>query len=50
MYGFSISLLLWLLNELFEVQAFFVIGLIWFGFLLIYGLVYMNTGDRFKRA
>ena len=49
MYGISFSILLFGLSELLENQAIFIIGLILFLSLIIFALVYSNTGDRFKK-
>ncbi|UGB33206.1 DUF3784 domain-containing protein [Metabacillus sp. B2-18] len=49
MYGISFSILLFGLSELLENQAIFMIGLILFLSLIIFALVYSNTGDRFKK-
>ena len=49
MYGICFSILLWALSELLEYQILFVIGLILFFSLIIFAIVYSNTGNRFKR-
>jgi len=49
MYGISLSLFLWALSEGLKNQLLFIIGLILFISLLIFALVYSNTGNRFKR-
>lgn len=49
MYGISFSTLLFALSELLENQIIFIIGLILFLSLIIFALVYSNTGDRFKK-
>ena len=49
MYGISFSTLLFALSELLENQIIFIIGLILFLSLIIFALVYSNTGNRFKK-
>jgi hypothetical protein len=49
MFGISFSIFLWALSELLEIQFLFYIGLVLFICLIVFGLVYSNTGDRFKK-
>ena len=49
MLGLSFSTFLWALSDLIEHQILFIIGLILFISILVFGLVYMNTGSRFKK-
>ncbi|MCA1065708.1 DUF3784 domain-containing protein [Rossellomorea sp. AcN35-11] len=49
MFGFSFSLLLWALSEWFDIQLLFIIGLGLFLGLIVFILVYTNTGNRFKK-
>lgn len=49
MYGISFSILLWGLSDLLEILVLFIIGLALFLILIIFALVYMNTGERFKK-
>jgi len=49
MYGICFSIFLWALSEMLEKQVLFIIGLILFLALIIFALVYLNTGDRFKK-
>ena len=49
MYGISFSLLLWALSDLLNIQVLFTIGLVLFLFLIVFVLVYSNTGNRFKK-
>ena len=49
MYGISFSILLWALSELLEIQVLFIIGLVLFFCLIVFVLVYANTGNRFKK-
>ncbi|EDL66256.1 DUF3784 domain-containing protein [Bacillus sp. SG-1] len=49
MYGISFSILLWALSEILEIQAMYFIGLVLFFCFILFGLVYFNTGNRFKK-
>ncbi len=49
MLGLSFSVLLWTLSDLLELQILFIIGLVLFISFLVFGLIYMNTGNRFKK-
>ncbi|RST71821.1 DUF3784 domain-containing protein [Siminovitchia acidinfaciens] len=49
MYGICLSILMWALSELLDNQALFVIGLILFIGIILFAVVYSNTGNRFKR-
>ncbi len=49
MYGYCFCVLLWVLNELFQTQWLFIVGLVLFVTLTIFLMIYMNTGNRFKR-
>ena len=49
MYGISFSILLWSLGEMLEIQVLFIIGLVLFLCLIVFVLMYSNTGNRFKR-
>ncbi|KUF31984.1 MULTISPECIES: DUF3784 domain-containing protein [Lysinibacillus] len=50
MYGYCFCVLLWILNELFHTQwLFFSIGLVLFVALTIFLMIYVNTGNRFKK-
>lgn len=49
MYGICLSILLWPLSEILEDQLICVFGLILFLSLIVFALVYSNTGNRFKR-
>lgn len=50
MYALSCSIFLWALSDLLDVQVLFVIGFILFMGILIFALVYLNTGNRFKKS
>lgn len=50
MYGISFSILLWALSDMLEVKALYYIGLILFFGFVIFTLVYLNTGNRFKKG
>lgn len=49
MYGLSFSLFLWGLSALFEITILFIIGSALFVSIVIFTLVYVNTGERFKK-
>lgn len=49
MYGICFCLLLWALSDFLENQILFVNGLILFIVIIVFTLVYTNTGDQFKR-
>ena len=49
MYGISFSILLWALSDMLEVQVLFIIGMVLFLGLIVFVLVYSNTGNRFKK-
>jgi Domain of unknown function (DUF3784) len=49
MYGFSFSIVLFAMSEMFENQLLLIIGLVLFFTLLIFTVVYANTGNRFKK-
>ncbi|WP_343070869.1 DUF3784 domain-containing protein [Bacillus sp. REN10] len=49
MYGICVSLLLWALSEILDYQILFGLGLILFVCLIVFALVYFNTGNRFKK-
>lgn len=50
MYGISLSILMWALSELLDNQVLFVIGMIFFIGVILFAIIYSNTGDRFKRT
>jgi hypothetical protein len=49
MFGLSFSMLLWALSELLDIQVLFIIGMTLFIGLIVFILVYSNTGERFKK-
>ncbi|MET1030099.1 DUF3784 domain-containing protein [Domibacillus tundrae] len=49
MYGISLSILLLALSEILEKRVLFIIGLILLLTLIVFTLVYSNTGNRFKK-
>ncbi len=49
MYGLSFSLLLWGVSDMFELPLLFTIGTVLFVSLIVFLLVYANTGNRFKK-
>lgn len=50
MYGFSLSVFLWGLDSFFEHQYLLFVGLSIFFAFFVWTLVYMNTGNRFKKS
>jgi hypothetical protein len=49
MYGISFSILLWALSDMLKIQVLFILGLALFFCLIVFVLVYSNTGNRFKK-
>jgi len=49
MYGISISIVLFALSEMLENQVLLIIAFVLLFSLIIFGLVYSNTKNRFKR-
>lgn len=49
MFIYTFSLGIWFIGDLFEKSLIFHIGTVIFALTTIYLLVYMNTGERFKR-
>ncbi|MFL0365878.1 hypothetical protein ACH0BF_23015 [Pseudobacillus sp. 179-B 2D1 NHS] len=49
MYGICFSLLLWAVSEILKSQTLFLIGLVLFSGLIIFAVVYSNTGNRFLK-
>lgn len=49
MYGISFSIFLFALSEMLDKQVLFIIGLILILTIIIFALVYTNTGNRFKK-
>ena len=49
MYGICFSIFLWGLSEVLQMHILFIIGLVLFMGLIGFALVYLNTGNRFKR-
>ena len=50
MYGISVSIFLWTLSAMVESPNLFGVGMVLFFTILIFALVKMNTGDRFKKS
>lgn len=50
MYGVSFSFLLWILAEILAFPALFIIGLILIILLIIFAVVYISKGSKFKRG
>lgn len=49
MYRYCFCVLLWILDEIFHTQWLFSVGLVLFVALTIFLMVYVNTGNRFKK-
>ncbi|MBM7578642.1 DUF3784 domain-containing protein [Jeotgalibacillus terrae] len=50
MYGVSFSLLLFGLSEILDIPFLFGVGIVLLFVLIIFAVVYSNTGDRFKKG
>jgi hypothetical protein len=49
MFALSFSMVFWVLSDVYEIKWLFALGLILFIGLIVYILVYTNTGNRFKK-
>lgn len=49
MFALSFSMVFWVLSDAFEITWLFTFGLILFICLVLYTLVYVNTGNRFRK-
>lgn len=49
MYGTSFCLLLFILSEIYQNTILLIIGIVLTIFFSIFGIIYMNTGIRFKK-
>ncbi|MGD6968615.1 DUF3784 domain-containing protein [Rossellomorea vietnamensis] len=49
MFSLSFSISLWALSEALDMQWLFIAGMIIFTGLIIFMLIYLNTGNRFKK-
>jgi Domain of unknown function (DUF3784) len=49
MFGISFSMVFWVLSEAFAIKWLFVFGLVLFIGIVIFTLIYVNTGNRFKK-
>ncbi len=49
MFALSFSMVLWVLSEAYEINWLFVFGLILFIGIVVFTLIYANTGNRFKK-
>lgn len=49
MFALSFSMVFWLLSEYYNVVWLFYVGLVMFFGLTAFMLIYMNTGNRFKK-
>src|SRR5699024_10144062 len=49
MFALSFSMFFWILSIAFEMNGLFYTGLILFLGIVVYMIIYINTGDRFKK-
>lgn len=49
MFSLSFSMLLWMLGDVLEMELLFAVGVVLFIGILIFTIVYANTGNRFKK-
>lgn len=49
MFSLSFSMLFWLLSESYEISWLFSFGLVLFLGIVVFMLIYINTGNRFKK-
>jgi hypothetical protein len=49
MFSLSFCMLLWVLSEAYKITWLFIFGFILFIVIVIFMLVYVNTGNRFKK-
>src|SRR5699024_7885366 len=49
MFALSFSMLFWIFSIAFEMNGLFFTGLILFLGIVVYMIIYINTGDRFKK-
>ena len=50
MFALSFSVVLWLISQVYELDWLFYFGLALFIGIIIYLLIYINTGNRFKKT
>lgn len=50
MFGLSLSMVLWVFSEAYEIEWLFFVGLILFLGIVVFTLIYVNTGNRFKKG
>ncbi|WP_368655035.1 DUF3784 domain-containing protein [Ornithinibacillus sp. 4-3] len=49
MFALSFSMLFWVFSEIYEIDWLFVFGFVLFIGIVVFMLIYMNTGNRFKK-
>ncbi|AXI11183.1 DUF3784 domain-containing protein [Oceanobacillus sp. 143] len=49
MFALSSSMILWVLSEVYEINWLLVLGIILFIGIVVFSLIYANTGNRFKK-
>lgn len=50
MFALSFSMVFWVLSDALEIQWLFTLGLLFFFCIIVFILVYANSGNRFKRS
>ena len=50
MFGLSLSMVLWVFSEAYEIEWLFFVGLILFLGIVVFTLIYVNSGNRFKKG
>lgn len=48
-YGICLSILLWALSDLLKLTWLYILGMVLFVAILLFTIIYANTGDRFKK-
>ncbi|MFD1927021.1 DUF3784 domain-containing protein [Sporosarcina siberiensis] len=49
MFALSFSMVFWVLSEAYDMNGLFYFGLVLFLAIIVFMLIYMNTGNRFKK-
>ncbi|MEI3613740.1 DUF3784 domain-containing protein [Pseudogracilibacillus sp. SO30301A] len=50
MFGLSLSMVLWVFSGAYDIEWLFFVGLILFLGIIVFTLIYVNTGNRFKKG
>jgi Ca2+/Na+ antiporter len=48
-FALAFSIALWALSELFKIQFLFTVGMVFFIYIIVFMLIYLNTNNRFKK-